>query len=360
MGRGKTVLSVQYLRGVAAVAVVLHHALVQLEKFGFQTPTDALSNGVPVFFVISGFVMWLTTAERPIGTLEFYRHRFVRIVPLYWAVSLFMLALLLVAPWAFKSSRFDLWHVISSFLFVPAMHPVKHEMQPLLFPGWTLNYEMFFYAVFGALLLFPSRLFRLGALVGIFGLLVCLSPWATGDVAAFYTRSIVLEFAAGACLGYLFVQGARLPLSASWLLMASGTVLILSTDFTGDLAPSAVSKGIPALMIVAGAVFYERAKAVPALAWAKKLGDASYSIYLVHPIPQAAITSLFIRLVHSRGAATMSALVVVETVVSVLVGLAVYAAVEKPLLAKFKRLPGVGSGFWRKGRPSQTPSLQDT
>jgi exopolysaccharide production protein ExoZ len=331
--RGSTVLSVQYLRGVAAALVVLYHSIVQLEKFGVDSDwANPLRNGVDIFFVISGFVMWLTTADRPMGTLEFYWHRFRRIVPLYWAITSFMLALLLAMPSAFKSSRYELWHVIKSYLFIPAQHPVKHSMEPLLFPGWTLNYEMFFYIVFGLLLLSPSRPFRIGALVGIFGLLVCASPWATSPVAAFYTDSIVLEFAAGSTLGYFFIRGARLPVGASLALMTAGAVLIFTTSVTNGLVLGAISRGIPALMIVAGAVLFERERHVPEIGWAKLLGDASYSIYLFHPIPQAAMSYASKYVISGKNTAGMAGLVVAETIAALGVGVVVYRLVEQPLL----------------------------
>src|SRR6185503_10623153 len=75
---------------------------------------------------------------------------FVRVVPLYWILTLLMAAAVLLAPQMFKQTVFDLSHFLKSLAFVPAFNPSRpNEVTPLLTPGWTLNYEIFFYLAFG-------------------------------------------------------------------------------------------------------------------------------------------------------------------------------------------------------------------
>ncbi|MFX8354845.1 hypothetical protein ABTL90_19105, partial [Acinetobacter baumannii] len=82
------------------------------------------------------------------GGLAFLRDRLLRIAPLYWTLSLLMVVLLLTMPQLAQTSKFDARHALLSFLFSPAMHPVLGHYWPLIVPGWTLNYEMFFYVIF--------------------------------------------------------------------------------------------------------------------------------------------------------------------------------------------------------------------
>ena len=89
------------LRAIAALAVLLHHVgfatgWSQTHRFGeLLAHGDA---GVPIFFVISGFLLYRPfvaahlDGRPPIGYLRFMRRRIVRIVPVFW-VALIVIAL---------------------------------------------------------------------------------------------------------------------------------------------------------------------------------------------------------------------------------------------------------------------------
>ena len=70
-----------------------------------------------IFFVISGFVMWHMTMARPVGFLEYWRKRSVRAFPFYWFMTSVVVVVMLLAPNLLSSSRFDVAHVIASYLF---------------------------------------------------------------------------------------------------------------------------------------------------------------------------------------------------------------------------------------------------
>jgi len=94
------IIPIQMLRGIAASMVVFVHLDIQLKRLGYGT-LDApwLGSGVDIFFVISGFIMWVSVARRPATSAgEFMRNRLIRIVPLYWLVSAGVLATTIVAP----------------------------------------------------------------------------------------------------------------------------------------------------------------------------------------------------------------------------------------------------------------------
>jgi exopolysaccharide production protein ExoZ len=330
----RPLLSIQYLRGIAACMVVSFHAFVQLAKFGIPTPysVSVLSSGVDIFFIISGFVMWYTTYGRVVGPIEFYRHRIIRIVPLYWVMTTVMLAVLVVHPSSLQSSRFELPHVISSYLFVPFEHPIRHRLEPLLFPGWTLNYEMFFYLIFGALLLIQKPKLRLAVLCCTFTLLVAMQPFVHARELAFYTQSLILEFAAGSVLAFAFMRGAKVSATIAIIAIVAGAFLMLAAFWEAFPLPAGVTRGIPAFLIVGGAIYLERSKGARGLFIPRLLGDASYSTYLVHPIPQSAMTQAMAHIVSAPGPLWCSIIVVSETLISVGVGILSYFYVERPLL----------------------------
>ncbi|MEG8039988.1 acyltransferase [Sphingomonas sp. LR60] len=136
--------NIQYLRAVAALMVVFHHARNPLAG-GFNpllgyTIGEA---GVDIFFVISGFIMLTIGVKEQVGT--FISRRLVRIYPLYW-IACFLTLFVLIAS---KKENLFVGHVIKSFLLIPYYNPIHGgEIWPILVPGWTLSYELFFYGIF--------------------------------------------------------------------------------------------------------------------------------------------------------------------------------------------------------------------
>src|SRR6476620_6933057 len=154
--------------------------------------------GVDLFFVISGFIMWATTETRRRGPMQFWLARIVRIVPLYWIFTTLYIAAALITPESFYVVHLEAVHIIKSYLFVPATHPNLGLIAPVYTLGWTLNYEMFFYLLFGCCLFFPWPRMRLALLAIAFLLLVAagLIFQPGGAVARTYTDVIMLEFLA--------------------------------------------------------------------------------------------------------------------------------------------------------------------
>src|SRR5580693_3983159 len=72
-GGTRTLLSVQYARAVAAVGVLMFHAFNDANATAY--PEQVLQAGVDLFFVISGFIMWVTTFKSDIGPKGFFGKR---------------------------------------------------------------------------------------------------------------------------------------------------------------------------------------------------------------------------------------------------------------------------------------------
>jgi exopolysaccharide production protein ExoZ len=239
-------------------------------------------------------------------------------------------------------------HVLRSLFFVPHADPTG-LIAPLIVPGWTLNYEMFFYLLFAAVLLLPQRLRPL-ALTTVLAGLVALRP--LGDVAnplwATYTNSLLLEFAAGVWLGKAWSEG-RLPRRGVALAaIALGLAGFAAAAISGvDVDRARVLIwGVPAFLLVAGAVSLERAGPIPAWPPLRALGDASYSLYLVHGL---AISAVF-RLMQMAGVTSTPVLFAGSLVAGVAAGLAAYQLAEKPLMKLFKT--GMAARRNRAPRPA--------
>ena len=326
--------------------MVFYHVYVQLYRLGYTgSLPHFLSIGVDIFFVISGFIMWYTTVDGKLTTTAFWQNRIIRIVPLYWLVTSFYVFVLLVSPSIMQSAQFDLFHIITSYLFIPSPHPSAPEwMWPLVVPGWTLNYEMFFYLLFGLCLVIPLQ-WRAATIVALLACLVGLQSFnpPTNSIIGFYSSSIVLEFAFGVLLGYLYSRKLAVPPVLSLAMILSGIAAALS--FSGSLAMSqrAIDFGIPAFLIVAGGIFFERSRGVREVALPKLLGDASYSLYLTHGMVLSAYGQFWRKFHLPSVSQPMDFLLfsIVAIIIASIFGIAIYKFIERPLVstlaARFKR-----------------------
>ncbi len=335
------ILSIQYLRAAAALMVVFFHADgMAREYFNFSGLTFGAA-GVDIFFVISGFIMWITTASDRTTPASFAVNRIIRIVPLYWAMTL-----LLYGGWMMfrdPATLPSLWNLARSLLFIPFVSPRTGDIQPLLIAGWTLNFEMFFYVVFACGLMLARR-HRALLICTILGALVVSPLFVTpsGAVALTYTSPLLIEFMIGCLLGIMYERKALpRPAVAAFLLMTGCGLLLTS----GMLSAANIGVirfvhwGIPAFLIVTGALALEpklKEWRLPML-----LGDASYSIYLTHGVVLSAVKSA--ALLSGKGAHAMmsSGFIFAGCLVSVVTGVAVYYVVEKPLVAGCKRIASV-------------------
>jgi len=284
--------------------------------------------------------MWYTTFNKNVRSPDFFLHRIIRIVPLYWLVTTFYVAILVVEPSWLQSSKLQISHVIASYLFIPATHPVVTQfMWPLVPAGWTLNYEMFFYLLFGLALLCPRHLRQLVVVTMLMGVVALqLSGPPANSIIGFYSSSIMLEFALGVSLGYLFTTGISFRGPSSAFMLFAGLIgLVVGTLPSLAELPRLVTVGIPACLFVAGAVFLERSHNVSEIAVPKLLGDASYSIYLSHGAVLSAFEQFWraTRLPYMLEPAFAFIFLIVSLIVATITGVALYYFAERPLLNKF-------------------------
>ena len=326
--------NIQALRALAVYLVVLAHSLPTLAMGGIETArlTFGLA-GVDVFFVISGFIMVVTTDTRETQPGDFIWHRITRVVPLYWVLTLVVFGVALAAPSLVQATRSNPVELVKSLFFIPFVKS-NGMVQPVVFVGWTLNYEMFFYLLFALSLVITARNLRLGCmlavLIGLSLAGVCFP--APNRIYGFYTNPVMLEFGAGMFLGAIW---AKMPASRGWVAAAwagltlAAALFALRSAYWPD-SHRVVGFGIPAFLIVSSALVLERAGRVVQAGWILLLGNASYSIYLTHFfVTQAGKKAANGLHVHTPLSAIMIALT--TAIVLAFVGIAVHRRIEIPL-----------------------------
>lgn len=281
----KPIVSIQALRAVAAIAVaIIHFSIVAQIMNGTAnqvSPLLPLSAGVDLFFVISGFVMVYSSEmlfAAPRAAATFLLRRLARIVPLYWAVTLIAIPLLPLA--------FDAHTLAASALFLP-YRAASGQIVPLYGPGWTLNYEMTFYVVFASCLAWPRRA-AVPIVAAFLIVAVILGQLVKPQFAplAFWSEPIILEFVFGMAIAMAFRAGFALPAAARLVLITAGSITIWLPPPMMMLSDTRVLVfGVPMALICAGVVLGKRQfSPSPFTGLVKLVGDASYSIYLLHPL----------------------------------------------------------------------------
>lgn len=320
----KPLLSIQYLRAFAALAVVLFHAC-QWADIDF----DIGAGGVDLFFVISGFLMWAITQDPSATAAGFLWKRITRVVPLYWIATLALAGLVLAWPGLIPQVKSEPAHILLSLAFIPHLDPAGLPF-PLLPPGWSLDYEAILYQIFALALLGPRR-WRLAAILAALGL-ITLAGLAVHSLFPLFANPLMLEFAAGIVIarvmGATAMGKSRRPsLGMGWSFIALGLTIFALLKLLGlhsDIGRWLLWGG-PAVLIMIGALGVEAAGGLPRSRALKAIGDASYSIYLCHwPIIAAAA--------KLPGARQPWLFVPLTLATSLIVGLAVHQALEKPLI----------------------------
>lgn len=278
---------IQALRFLAAIMVVFTHSIFYAsERLGqgvFSWGVGA--KGVDIFFVISGFVMVISSrflVSSKDGWKEFIQKRLVRIVPLYWAATTFKLVVILLISSLVLHAKLDWWIIAKSYFFIPS-HNLDGEIKPFLGVGWTLVFEMFFYLVFSISLFLRKNIYLfVGIVLLIFSMLslfrgVNYSPWW------FLMDPIILEFYAGMIIGYFTLKDKLVPKTLSLITLAvSLAYLFYSPNALG--LPRILESGVPSAMLVWSIIsleIYLQGKIPRSIMF---YGAASYALYLFHPV----------------------------------------------------------------------------
>jgi len=285
--------SVQMMRAVAALMVCVWHLALHT---GRLYPTHFMQTlqhlplyaGVDLFFVISGFIMMYTTRGQfgvPGSARRFAVKRLVRIVPPYWFFTSVMVIMTLAVPALLNTARFTTSHALLSYLFIPHLAPGRAEsIEPIFVLGWTLNYEMFFYAIFTLAVLSKART-GLMLILTTFGLVFVTARFGLWDRALnmFFGDSILFEFLLGIAAYYLCMRYQPSIVARSLLFAAA--IAWLAVLSRVDVDARLLRGGIPAFLVFLALFGLQMRGLVERSLVA--LGDASYALYLSHSFVSA-------------------------------------------------------------------------
>lgn len=311
--KNPTIYSLQALRGIAAIAVMLLHH----QGFTGLSPDSVAGKlvaggswGVDLFFIISGFIAAYTIPKKSSGLaagVDYFVNRLFRIVPLYYIMTLS----------SFGADK-DAWIAsVKSLLFIPigGMDDGSNSLGPIyggatIGQGWTLNYEMYFYMIAALSFIFGARkwiatitLITLVILIPLFLFGVpeqYLRYGFTMDSAylSMITHPIIFEFVAGAALGLLYpLLSDRLNIF-SLILSIFGMVIFIYNALTHTWQGHGVlGYGFTSFLLVLSVIQLERAGYVFKSRFLLYLGGVSYSVYLLH----MNIKNIFIKLFKHSG-----------------------------------------------------------
>lgn len=360
------------LRGLAALTVVLHHALLVLPAFyldtGWAKVLDsplhvafAGTEAVILFFVLSGFVLALPfVAGVPIDQESYGRfviHRFFRLWPAY-AVAI---TLGLIARAAFVNNRgagLSLWfsemwrsHIHASDYLAHYSMVAPFDDSQIVPVTWSLNYEMRISIVFPVLawLVLRHRTRWVLSSVVVIGALASVISIRVGYATELDTVYYGSMFVVGVALAkHRHDIADWFSTRMTWPLLPSG-VLLYTAPWTARGLGVPVDIIVRECVVAGSAAFIVAALNMPgfrsALRWqpVQFLGDISYSLYLIHTIVLLAVLHLF------AGHAPLALLIIVSVIASFPAAWALRRWVEIPSIAVGRRLT------WRPLREARNP-----
>lgn len=344
------VYSIQVLRAIAALLVVYMHSMTSrialFTGVSYQSGLGYLSRfgavGVDIFFIISGCIIVMIGqkyADKHQPHI-FFLKRAYRIVSLYWPLSLLLLAASQFALFQGLLSDLTWQRLFTSFFFVPlSSHGVYQA--PIIAVGWTLSMEMFFYVVVALCMYANPKKYLQYTVVVLLLVVLAGSLLAMIHSPLTYALSpIFLEFVFGILIG---VYSQKSPQRTKRpLLIVLGLLGFLLSIFLHHLGIANVNEilygnlvwvrlvlwGIPSALFVQGFLDLEAMSTIKMPTFLVRLGDASYSLYLIHT---SFITVLAI-LWRLLGIHAPDLFVLVSVVCSALVGYLFYFQIEKRIM----------------------------
>lgn len=315
--------NIQILRGIAATMVVLFHVVLWLPLPQHVQPPLIYEIfkrcgevGVDLFFVVSGFVIMWSQTHNPRPADTFLYNRVLRILPLYWIMTLLFAAIVILAPQlAANQPPLSVGKLLRSLGMVNTL--TTGEL-PVVFVGWTLEYEMLFYvsfAICSAILPLKAIPFVLTPLLGLMA-------------ALGYVEARVLLFAFGMFVAKLRIMRPTLPFAMPLLVV--GILVFLASLRWPHEQLRMLLWGLPSVMIVTSLIYLPQLKTRAG----NYFGDASYAIYLGQTLAIPAAIKLINLLMNGANFTIKTILV---TLASVIFGCLLHSVVEKPVTRLLKR-----------------------
>jgi exopolysaccharide production protein ExoZ len=348
--------SLQAGRALAALAVVFHHATINMGPYFHPDLWSSeridyfgrgFAFGVSYFFVLSGIVIYAAHQQdigKPARLRRYALRRFIRVYPVYWMVLtpfLVHFALARYRPGALVPTSSS----VATSLTLVQIH-AGHLIVPV---GWTLTHEVQFYLLFGVVIL--QR--RLGAvLIGLWFALALvhwvvpfvLAPWMDSWTSPFH-----LMFAAGIFCGW-WIHSRQVPQPVLLLVAGAGTMLaaMVGASLNGVHVGGYMVAGLGSMLMLLGSVGLEQKGRLHIPRVLEFLAEASYSIYLVHGFVLEKFGPVLYRFLPAKGLPMILPLVLL-CVIGTVVGILVHVLLERPLLRALRK--------WFETTPAPVPRI---
>lgn len=326
--------NLQAVRGVAAMLVLLVHATHVPGHYGPWVWPFLLYGpaGVDVFFVISGFIITMiavaagSSGPRLSVAQDFAIRRIVRIYPLFWIALLAFWLLYPHVKVGVDIAQTPMWRL---FLLMD-----QHNY--LILAAWTLQFEIYFYLVVTVILLIAPRNVFLGLAVWGIASLGLATVGYLYDPGMFYevvTSPLLAEFLFGAAVAYAIQKGeTRLAGPA----LVAGIAMFLvggyANSLYGDWLPHvrALCFGPASALVIYGLLVAESRSGIVFPRIMRRIGDASYSIYVWHQPLLFGIGSVFV-LIGLHSVLPGFALFLLSVAIMIGLGFASFAWIEVPI-----------------------------
>lgn len=332
----KKILSLEAIRGLTALFVLLFHASAGIEQFfgqvAFKNFFYCGYKGVDLFFVLSGFIIFFVhhqDIDCPNRIWNYLWRRFSRIYPTYWAAFI----LILVAG-KIDGRLFNPQSLLSFFFLLP------HEVRNIVVVSWTLTFEIMFYFFFSFFILNRWT----GSIFFISWTLSILVVHFQGIVVPFFWGSFFstrnFEFFSGMLAArWLIYHPPKLTLSLAvaslsvFLGLAIGEVYVPAIkEFGLHLFLSPLIYGLSAALFILGLTAYEQSRQFNIPPFLLLLGAASYSIYLIH-IPALVLFFRITRFLALQNYLNAEIHLILSGVFASIVGILFYQWIESPIRA---------------------------
>jgi len=310
-----TINGLQAGRGLAALAVVAHHATLAAPLRSGPVPARSLwfhgYLGVDFFFVLSGFIIAFSMLNREQRPRAYFSARLRRVFIPYLPVGIGVALIYVAVPSMSMANRGWSWLTTLTLLPIP--------VPPALSVAWTLQHELLFYVVFGVAWFTRTVRYVLPIWVAAI-VLVHLAGFA--HLLVF--KLINLEFIMGVSIAFLISRGRAIERMWLFAPVCFGAWLVLGCPRSYSIL---VGAGIACLLPVLIRAEQEGRLRVPG--WLVLVGAASYSIYLVHN----PLISLAVRVLPPLGSVAFLVLSMCGTAG----GFAYFYFWERPLIARQHR-----------------------
>lgn len=316
-------------RGLAALAVVAHHASLSSDAFtssDYSGLFDFGKYGVDYFFVLSGFIIFHIHQNDQRGhdaARRFLSKRIRRIYTPYLPISFALIAAYLLFPSLTQGDRS--WGWFTSLTLMPSNSP------PALSVAWTLTFEMMFYLFF--LTFFVTRFFWLIVLVWVIVVLSAAMFGVYGTLLNPLMKTVldplILEFVAGMVAAHMF---GKISTSRWWVPLLLGSLGVVAFIFLHT--PHRVILGIALASVVLGLALLEQRHSLKISNLWALLGASSYAVYLIHNPLQSIIARLFET--YDIWSLTFAACILI----SLAFGVCFHVFYERPVLRTLSRNSG--------------------